>query len=151
MSESPVVTARWSGKQVRFEVTGPRGQTLTVDEPEPRGDDAGMDPAELLLGALSTCSAISALSLLQKMRQPVRSLEVRAHGPRQDDWPKAFTAIHLEFTVGGEGPFDTALVEKAVNLAHSRYCPVSATLQLGQHGCRVDATTTIELLDSRGR
>jgi putative redox protein len=143
MSQSPVVTAAWSGDKVRFEVSGPRGHGVTVDEPAPLGDDAGMDPAELLLGALSTCSGISALSLLRKMHQPVRTLEVRAQGKRQDDWPKAFTEIHLAFEVSGDGPFDRALVEKAVNLAHSRYCPVSGTIQLGQNGCKVDATVTI--------
>ncbi|MDQ6709307.1 MAG: OsmC family protein [Candidatus Dormibacteraeota bacterium] len=143
MAESTVVTTRWAGSGVRFEASGPRGQRVIVDEPKPLGEDAGMDPAELLLGALSACSGISALSLLQKMRQPVRTLEIRAHGQRQDDWPKAFTAIQLEFLVGGDGPFDRALVEKAVNLAHSRYCPVSGTIQLGQNGCRIDASVSI--------
>ena len=144
MSDAPVVTATWSREKVRFEVTGPRGQRVSVDEPPPLGDDRGLDPAELLLGALATCSGISALSLLQKMRQPVRGLEIRAHGKRQDHWPKAFTEIHLGFVVSGEGPFDRALVEKAVNLAHSRYCPVSGTIQLGQNGCKVDATVSIK-------
>jgi putative redox protein len=143
VSESPVVTASWSGDRVRFDVIGPRGHRVTVDEPAPLGEDGGMDPAELLLGALATCSGISALSLLHKMRQRVKSLEVRAQGHRQDDWPKAFTDIHLAFEVSGDGPFDMALVEKAINLAHSRYCPVSATIQLGKDGCKVDATVTI--------
>jgi uncharacterized OsmC-like protein len=71
-------------------------------------------------------------------------LEVRAQGHRQDDWPKAFTGIHLAFEVSGDGPFDMALVEKAIHLAHSRYCPVSGTIQLGKDGCRVDATVTIK-------
>jgi len=144
VTESPIVTTRWAGKGVRFDTTGPRGQVLIIDEPKPLGDDAGMDPAELLLGTLSACSGISALSLLHKMRQPVRTLEIRAQGKRQDDWPKAFTEIHLAFTVGGDGPFDQALVEKAIHLAHSRYCPVSGTIQLGQNGCRIDATVTIQ-------
>jgi len=143
MSESPAVTARWSRDKVRFEVTGPRGHGVTVDEPAPLGEDGGTDPAEILLSALASCSGISALSLLQKMRQPVNSLEVTARGHRQDSWPKAFTDIHLAFTVGGDGPFDNALVEKAVNLAHSRYCPVSGTIQLGNNGCTVDATVKI--------
>jgi putative redox protein len=144
MSESPVISACWSKEKVRFEVTGPRGHQVTVDELAPLGEDQGMDPAELLLGALATCSGISALSLLQKMRQPVKSLEVNAQGHRQDDWPKAFTEIHLAFTVGGDGPFDKALVEKAIKLAHSRYCPVSGTIRLGKDGCTVDATVNIK-------
>jgi len=142
VADSTVVTSRWAGK-LRFDIPAPRARGVAVAEPKPLGDDAGMDPAELLLGALSACSGISALSLLQKMRQPVRTLEIRAQGHRQDDWPKAFNDIQLEFTVGGDGPFDKALVEKAINLAHTRYCPVSGTIRLGQNGCRIEATVTI--------
>lgn len=138
-----MVTASWSGEKVRFEVRGPRGHKVDVDEPPPLGEDHGMDPAELLLGALATCSGISALSLLQKMRQPVGKLQIRAQGKRQDEWPKAFTEIHLAFEVSGDGAFNQALVEKAIRLAHSRYCPVSGTIQLGEHGCQIDATVVI--------
>lgn len=138
------VTARWSGIPSRFDITGPRGQVVTVDEPPPQGSDAGMRPSELLLCALATCSAISAVSLLQKMRQPVRSLYVRVEGNQQPDWPKAFVEIHLQFVVGGDGQFDQALVKKAIDLATTRYRPVSATIELGQGGgCRIDTGFTI--------
>ncbi len=102
-----------------------------------------MKPSELLLGALATCSAISAVSLLQKMRQPLRSLFVRVEGTQQADWPKAFTDIHMQFVVGGTGTFDQALVKKAIDLATTRYCPVSGTIELAQGGCRIDASFTI--------
>ena len=137
------VTARWSGTPFQFDVTGPHGEVVTVDEAPPRGLGRGMTPSEMLLGALGSCSAISAVSLLQKMRQPLRSLFVRVEGNRQSEWPKAFTDIHVQFVIGGDGPFDVALVKKAIDLASTRYCPVSATLELGQGGCRIDAGFTI--------
>jgi uncharacterized OsmC-like protein len=137
------VTARWSGAPYQFDITGSRGQVATVDEPPPLGGDHGMTPSELLLGALGTCSAISAVSLLQKMRQPLRSLFVRVEGIQQPDWPKAFTDIHVHFVVGGKGPFDQALVRKAIDLATTRYCPVSATIELAQGGSRIDTGFTI--------
>jgi len=137
------VTARWSGTPFRFDITGPRGDVVAVDEPPPMGRGRGMKPTEILLGALATCSAITAVSLLQKMRQPLRSLFVRVEGHQQPDWPKAFIDIHLQFVVGGDGSFDTALVKKAIDLATTRYCPVSATMALGQSGCRVDTGITI--------
>jgi uncharacterized OsmC-like protein/SAM-dependent methyltransferase len=137
------VTARWSGTPFQFDITGPHGEVVSVDEAPPRGLGRGMAPSELLLGALASCSAISAVSLLQKMRQPVRSLFVRVEGNQQPDWPKAFTDIHLHFVVGGDGPFDVALVNKAINLATTRYCPVSATIELGQGSSRIDTGFTI--------
>lgn len=136
-------TARWSGTPFQFDITGPRGQVVTVDEPPPVGQGRGMTPCEILLGALATCSAISAVSLLQKMRQPVRSLFVRVEGNQQSDWPKAFTDIHMQFVVGGDGSFEVAEVKKAIDLATTRYCPVSATMELGQGGCRIATGFTI--------
>ncbi|HVS04862.1 MAG TPA: methyltransferase domain-containing protein [Candidatus Dormibacteraeota bacterium] len=137
------VTARWSGTPFQFDITGPRGQVVTVDEAPPLGQGRGMTPCEVLLGSLATCSAISAVSLLQKMHQPLRSLFIRVEGTQQPEWPKAFTDIHLQFVVGGDGSFDVASVKRAIDLATTRYCPVSATMELGQGGCRIDAGFTI--------
>jgi uncharacterized OsmC-like protein/predicted O-methyltransferase YrrM len=137
------VTARWSGTPFQFDIAGPRGQIVTIDEPPPLGQGRGMTPCEMLLGALATCSAISAVSLLQKMRQPVRSLFVRVEGKQQSDWPKAFTEIHMEFVVGGDGSLEVAEVKKAIDLATTRYCPVSATMELGQGSGRIETGCTI--------
>lgn len=138
-----IVTARWSGTPFQFDITGPDGEVVTVDDPPPPGLGRRMKPTELLLGALATCSAISAASLLQKMRQPLRSLFVRVEGKQQPDWPKAFTHIHLQFVIGGDGPYDLALVKKAIDLAVTRYCPVSATIELGQGSARIDTAFAI--------
>jgi uncharacterized OsmC-like protein/predicted O-methyltransferase YrrM len=137
------VTARWSGTPFQFDITGPHGQVVTVDEAAPLGQGRGMTPCELLLGALATCSAISAVSLLQKMRQPLHSLFIRVEGTQQPEWPRAFTDIHLQFILGGDGSFDVASVKKAIDLATTRYCPVSATMELGQGGSRIDTGFTI--------
>jgi uncharacterized OsmC-like protein/SAM-dependent methyltransferase len=138
-----IITARWSGTPFQFDITGPHGEVVTVDDRPPLGQGRGMTPTELLLGALATCSAISTALLLQKMRQPLRSLFVRVEGKQQPDWPKAFTDIHLQFVIGGDEPFDVAKVRKAIDLAITRYCPVSATIELGQGAARIDAGFTI--------
>ena len=138
-----IVTARWSGTPSQFDITGAHGEVVTVDDGPPLGQGHGMTPTELLLGALASCSAISAISLLRKMRQPLGSLFVRVEGKQQPDWPKAITDIHLQFVIGGDGPFDVAQVKKAIDLAITRYCPVSATIERGQGGSRIDAGFTI--------
>jgi len=96
-----------------------------------------MSPPDLLLAALCACTGISAVSLLQKMKQPLRSLSVTADGDRQPDWPKAFTEIRLVYEISGDGVFDEALVRKATELATKRYCAVGGTIELGQGGCRI--------------
>ena len=96
-----------------------------------------MTPPDLLLAALCACTGITAVSLLQKMKQPLRALTVKADGDRQPDWPKAFTKIRLLFEVSGDGPFDDALVRKATRLATKRYCSVGGSIELGQGGCEI--------------
>ena len=130
-------SARWSGQGFRFELSDGGGHTATADEGPPLGADEGMSPPNLLLAALCACTGISAVSLLQKMKQPLHALTVRAEGDRQPDWPKAFTQIRLMYEISGHGAFDEALVRKATELATKRYCAVGGTIELGQGGCQI--------------
>ncbi len=130
-------TARWSGDRFRFELADENGHLTAADTHPPLGHGSAMDPTDLLLAALCACTGITALSLLQKMKQPVQSLVVHADGDRQPDWPKAFTKIRLAYEIAGIGPFDEALVDKATTLATKRYCAVGGTIELGQGGCQI--------------
>jgi uncharacterized OsmC-like protein len=130
-------SARWSGTGYRFELSDDHRNTAVADEQPPLGKGEGMEPPDLLLGALCACTGITALSLLHKMKQPVRELTVRADGERQPDWPKAYTKIRLLYEISGDGDFDHALVNKATKLATKRYCAVGGTIELGHGGCEI--------------
>lgn len=129
-------TARWAGQKVKFVVEADSGHQAAIDEPPVLGDDEGMRPTEMLLGALGACTGINAVLLLKKYRQAYRSLQVECQGEQQDDWPHAFTSIQIRFVIGWEPGFtpDDELVAKALDLACNRYCPVDATLT---HGTRI--------------
>ena len=88
-------SARWSGDRFQFQLGDDGGHTAMSDEGPPLGEGNGMTPANLLLAALCACTGITAVSLLRKMKQPLKALTVRAEGDRQPDWPKAFTEIRL--------------------------------------------------------
>jgi putative redox protein len=126
-------TARWAGRKVKFVVEAGSGHRADVDEPPLFGDDDGMRPTEMLLGALGSCTGINAVLLLKKFKQAYRSLAVECEGDQQDDWPHAFTAIRIRFVIGWEPGFtpDPELVDKALDMACNRYCPVDATLTRG--------------------
>ena len=123
--------ARWTGEKVRFVVESGSGHKTDVDEAQIFGDDAAMRPTEMLLGALGTCTGINAVLLLRKFKQPLRSLEVEVVGDRDEEWPKAFNKIQLTFHCGWDGPIDKDSVDKAIDLACNRYCPIHATLSRG--------------------
>ena len=129
-------SARWSGDGFRFELSDAQGHAAVADDAPPLGKGTGMTPPDLLLSALCACTGITALSLLQKMKQPLQSLVVRAEGARPTDWPTAFTEIRLVYEISGIGPFDEALVKKATDLATKRYCSVGGTIELGGNGAR---------------
>lgn len=124
-------TARWTGTKVGFEIQSESGHAAPLDEGAPYGDDAAMRPTEMLLGTLGSCTGINVVLLLKKYRQPLRSLQVEVEGDREEEWPKAITRIRITFHCGWDGQTDKDLVDKAIDLACNRYCPIHATLSRG--------------------
>ncbi len=126
--------AHWSGQKVKFEVRAASGHTAIIDEPPAFGDDEGMRPTEMLLGALGGCTGVNAVLLLKKFKQPYTSLDVEVEGDTEKEWPHAFTEIRINFKIGWNGEHDKALVQSALDMAVNKYCPVDATLS---HGTKI--------------
>ena len=127
----PKAIARWSGHKVRFDIETASGHTATVDEVPVFGDDEGMRPTEMLLAALGSCTGINAVLLLKKFKQPLISLAVEVEGEQDEEWPRAFKKIQITFVTGWEGKHDKEMVERAIDMACNRYCPIHATLSRG--------------------
>ncbi|HSP08181.1 MAG TPA: OsmC family protein [Candidatus Dormibacteraeota bacterium] len=123
--------ARWSGQKVRFDIESASGHTVAIDEPPVFGEDSAMRPTEMLLAALGGCTGLNAVLLLKKFKQPLRSLEVVVEGDQDEEWPRAFNKIDVTFHCGWDGKFDKELVERAIDMACNRYCPIHATLAQG--------------------
>lgn len=130
-------TARWTGHKVKFDVEAVSGHTATVDEAPIFGDDEGMRPTEMLLGALGSCTGLNAVLLLKKFKQPLKSLEVQVEGEQEKEWPRRFTKIDITFVTGWDGDFDEKSVDEAIDMACNRYCPIHATLS---HGTQIGHT-----------
>ena len=123
--------ARWAGEKVKFEIHSNSGHTAVADEAPAFGADEGMRPTEMLLGALGGCTGLNAVLLLKKFKQPFTSLEVELEGEQEKDWPRRFTKIDITFRIGWEGKHDNELVDRALDMACNRYCPIHATLSQG--------------------
>ena len=123
--------SRWSGQKVKFVIHAASGHQADVDEPPEFGENAGMRPTEMLLGALGSCTGINAVLLLKKFRQPFKSLDVEVEGDQEQEWPHAFTEIRINFKIGWDGKHNKELVENALDMAVNKYCPVDATLSKG--------------------
>lgn len=139
-------TVKWAGQRrpggqpvTTFEVHAASGHTALVDEPPAFGDDLGMRPTEMLLGALGSCTGVNAVLLLRKYKQPFSSLEIEVEGDQEGEWPHRFTEIRINFVITWEGDFDEQLVASALDQACNRYCPVDATLT---HGTKIEVKRT---------
>jgi putative redox protein len=103
-----------------FSVTSGSGHDCVADGEK----TAGMSPMEMVLAGMITCTAADVISILQKKRQDVTGLAVRAKGERCDEHPRVYTDIHVTFVVTGRG-VDPEAVRRSIELSESRYCSVS--------------------------
>ncbi len=108
---------------MRFEVKSSAGHTIMLDKEHV----AGYGPMEMLLASLAGCSGISIISILQKKQEDVKHYEVRVQGVRAETYPQVFVEINVEHIITGHH-IRSASVERAIELAETRYCGVSIML-----------------------
>lgn len=89
----------------------------------------GPSPMELLLIGMAGCTAYDVVSILEKKRQDVTGLEVRAQAERAESPPRVYTEIAVEYVVRGRDISPKA-VEDAIRLSEEKYC--SASVMLGK-------------------
>ena len=135
-------------KQVQGVTVVARGASnhwIVMDgSPDFNGSGAASTPKELVLMALAGCTANDVIPILKKKRVPLQNLEIKVSGVEQNEHPKIFTEIHLEYIFYGEG-INAADVERAIELSTTKYCSVSAILSASaklSHSYRIEATTT---------
>jgi putative redox protein len=107
-------------------VTTLEDHSTLMDAPAPLGNGAAPTPKELLLAALTGCTAMDVVSLLKKNRQHVERFTVGAEARVSATHPKVFTEISLAYRITGAVSRDLAV--EAVRLSESRYCAVGAML-----------------------
>jgi Predicted redox protein, regulator of disulfide bond formation len=112
--------------------------------PDINGSGAASTPKELVLMALAGCTANDVIPILKKKRVPLQNLEIKVSGVEQNEHPKIFTEIHVEYIFYGEG-IKAPDVERAIELSTTKYCSVSAILSASAkltHSYRIEVPTT---------
>ncbi len=124
MATKKIVVHRLVGH--RFLGINEQGDKVLIDGDQP---STGMRPMELLLSALAGCTAYDVVDIMEKKRQPLARYRVEAVGERTEEHPKRYT--HIVLTHYGAGPNVTReALERAVELSHTKYCSVTATLNV---------------------
>lgn len=104
------------------------GTSIQFDVPLSMGGQGnGVSPKFILLNALSACSGMDVVAILNKMNIIYSNFEIKAEGELTEEHPKYFKKINLTFElVTAEINFEK--VEKAVKLSLEKYCGVNAML-----------------------
>jgi putative redox protein len=120
----PTTTVKWiSGKT--FVGTDSRNHSVVLSGDDPA---VGVSPSEMLLVALSACSAYDVVAILEKKRKKLTRLEVSATGERDAAPPFPYHTIHVRYRLSGEGLTEAA-VRQAIDLSQDKYCSVAATVR----------------------
>lgn len=103
------------------------GHKIAFGAASDNGPKPGPSPMELLLIGTGGCSAYDVVSILEKGREAIDSVEVELDADRADTDPKVFTRIHMHFIVKGRG-LTPSKVERAIALSVEKYCSASAMM-----------------------
>ena len=117
-------TVQWIGKQ-QFVAVGPSGHAITMDSD--RSSNTAPGPMEFLLLALGACTATDIVTILEKKRQRLQSLQVICSGERSADPPQVWTKLNILYRLRGQ--LEESGVKQAIRLSEEKYCSVSATLK----------------------
>jgi putative redox protein len=116
----------WKKEGLLFTGTADTGGEIDLASSLDEGE-SGFRPMELLGIGLAGCTAMDVLSMLTKMRQQVTDFEVRVHSKKEEDHPKVWNWVQIEYLITGKA-VDVKAVEKAMSLSAERYCPAQNML-----------------------
>ncbi|MCB0403753.1 MAG: OsmC family protein [Bdellovibrionales bacterium] len=114
----------WTEK-MRF-TTKSSTHEVPMDAKRPIGEDAALNPKELVLAGLSGCTAMDVVALLRKYRQTAETFEVEAETTLTDKYPAVFQKVSLRYIV--KGNVEAPKLIEAVTLSQTKFCGVSAMI-----------------------
>jgi putative redox protein len=115
---------KWVGDQ-KFLGIGPSGHAVAFDSD--RESNKAPGPMEMVLLALGACTATDMVTILEKKRQKLQSLEVVCSGERAADPPRVWIKLDIVFRL--RGAVEESAVKHAMALTEEKYCSVAATLK----------------------
>jgi putative redox protein len=115
---------RWISDK-KFIGTDSTNHSVVISTP---AEGIGMKASDLMLVALSSCTAVDVVEILNKKRTKLTKLEIQTTGEQDDDPPWTFRKIHMKYILGGQGLSDKSITQ-AIELSVDKYCSVAATLR----------------------
>ena len=128
---------RYAGDEIMVGL-GPGSTSMVMDTKGER--KSAPSPMEALLMAVAGCTMVDVVSIMEKKRQPLSEYRIEISGDRREEYPRAFTKMHLKHIVKGENVQAEALAQ-AIALSDEKYCSVAGTVRP-----TVEITTSFEIV-----
>jgi putative redox protein len=122
MGETKRVSLTWR-HGLAFEGAAGGKRPIVIDS----DGNTGPGPMETLLLAMGACTGSDVVSILEKMRFPVRAMTVDVAGERRSEHPKRYTSIVLKYSVRAPGAPEER-VRHAIDVSLVKYCSVTHSL-----------------------
>lgn len=116
------INVKWTGGQ-QYLASDEAGHVVVTDS-----QGQGIKPALLVLAALVGCAGVDLMTILEKKRQKVTAIEVKASKESEPEPPWMMRKIEVEWTIRGRDLKEKAVCD-AVHLAEEKYCSVRASLK----------------------
>ena len=116
------IEVQWQKSGLEFVAT--RGEHET---PIDGNAEVAATPVGLLLEAVAGCAAADVVDILHKGRQDLQGLTVHASAQRNEEPPRYFKRLEIEFVLSGK--VDPRKAERAVRLSFDKYCSVYHSLR----------------------
>jgi len=121
------VETQWTGK-MQFNALV-NGHTLIMDGPEKvGGDNNGPIPKPFVLTALTGCTGMDVIALLQKAGKQVSDFRLLVEGEISKEPPIEYTNIHLIYQLNGDKNLQGDVLN-AITDSQERICGVSKMLK----------------------
>ncbi|HKD50048.1 MAG TPA: OsmC family protein [Candidatus Acidoferrum sp.] len=117
-------SVKWIGEE-KFVAISPSSHAIALDA-DGKSNKAPT-PMELVLVALGACTAVDVVTILEKKRQKLESLEVICSGERAKEPPTVWVKLEILYRLRGQ--LDDAAVRHAIQLSEDKYCSVAAMLK----------------------
>ena len=116
---------KWNSK---LSFTGTvRGHETSMDTTLANGSlNRGPNPKEMLLNSISGCAGMDIASILEKNKENLLTLDIKANASLTKTTPSYFSEINMIFNLSGT--MDKDAVIKACELSMTKYCGVSYML-----------------------
>lgn len=116
------LTARHEGN-MRF-ATLIDGHEVSMDtNPADGGNNSAPSPKKLMLAALTGCTGVDIVSILNKMKVPFSQLSIEADAELTGEHTRVYSRLIIIYTIK-IAPENRPKMEKAVNLSAEKYCGV---------------------------